>query len=186
MLREEYDSLSPALKHLIQIYTSQIKKCKWTLQMTAGAAGAGDICGGCRGECCNGGKNHVTVVELLVYFSDGMDLFDPRFERDICPYLADNGCLMAPEYRPYNCITFVCERIDGRLSLVQKERLFAAERELRSLYDGIERLFDNCFRYGLFSCCERSLSEKPAPILRGAALGDAKDQQGKHSDAMLQ
>ncbi len=122
----------------------------------------------------------MTVVELLVYFSDGMELFAPCFERDICPYLADRGCLMAPEYRPYNCISFVCEEIDGRLTAVQKERSFAAERELRSLYEGIERLFDNSFRYGLFSSCERSLTGNPAPILRGAALGMAKCRDGQY------
>ncbi len=144
------------------------------------------MCGDCRGECCNGGKNHVTVVELLVYLSDMMELFEPRFEHGICPYLADNGCFMAPEYRPYNCITFVCERIDGRLSLVQKERLFAAERELRSLYDGMERLFDNSFRYGLFSNCERSFGAEPAPILRGVALGETKDLHGKRPDPALE
>jgi len=154
-VRKEYAGLSPLLKTRLSNCAAEIKSCKHSLHLIAGEVRAAEICAHCFGECCKSGKNHVKVVDLLVYLSDDREFFTPCFERVICPYLGDSGCLMGPEYRPYNCITFICERVDELLGPPERERFHAAERELRSLYDEMEQLFDNCFRYGLLSVCER-------------------------------
>jgi hypothetical protein len=57
------------------------------------------------------------------------------------------------------------------LGTLEREHFYAVERDLRDLYDDLEQLFDNSFRYGLLSNYERSLACNGAPILRGAALG---------------
>jgi hypothetical protein len=169
-VREEYAALSPLLRTRLKERSAAVKSRKKSLHSIVEAMGAGEICAECRGECCDRGKNHVTVIDLLVYLSDDRQLFTPCFERDLCPYLGENGCLMEPEYRPYNCITFICERVEGVLEPAEQERFYAVERELRALCEGFEQLFDNRFRAGLLINSERDLVNNRSSILRGAAL----------------
>ncbi len=184
-LRKEYGSLSPLLKNRLRKTAAAIKSCKQELNLASEGAGAGAICAKCLGECCNRGKNHVTVVDILVYLSYGTELFAPRFEHAVCPYIGECGCLMPPEYRPYNCVTFICESIECGLKPFLKERFYAAERELKSLYEGLEQLFDNKFRYGLLRNVERVIAGEAESILRGVALEETGRQQGGHPDMVM-
>ena len=168
-VREEYGGLSPELRARLREYLTAVKLRKVLLQSLVDEVRAGAICAACRGECCARGKNHFTVVDLLAYLADDRQLFVPCFEREICPYLGESGCLMPPEYRPYNCITFNCDQVEGLLAPPGKERFYAVERELRGLYEGIERLFDNRFRAGFLNNCERYLGQNGDAILRGVA-----------------
>ena len=171
LVRKEYEALSPSLKTHLNKCAAAVKLCKQTLyQLGERVRGVG-ICAQCGGECCKRGKNHVTTIDLLIYFGEGKEVFTPAFEQGICPYLGEEGCIMEPEYRPFNCIIFICELIEGLLGPQERERFYAVERELRAHYDDFERLFDNVFRYGLLSDYERSLACNGAPILRGSALG---------------
>jgi hypothetical protein len=169
-LREEYSTLSSPLQDHLKKLAAAVKSCKSTLHSIAEGVSAGAICAACRGECCACGKNHVTVVDLLIHLADDRGLFIPLFEADLCPYLGEVSCLMEPEYRPYNCITFNCEQVEGGLEPAAKERFYAVERELRALCEGVERLFENRFRYGFLINCERDLLRNRTPFLRGAAL----------------
>jgi hypothetical protein len=169
-VREEYAALSPPQRAWLKERSSAVKSCKKGLHSIVEALGAGEICAECRGECCARGKNHVTVVDLLVYLADDRRLFSPSFERDLCPYLGETSCLMEPEYRPYNCITFICERVEGLLEPAEKERFYSVERELRALFEGFEQVFDNRFRAGLLINSERDLVQNRTSILRGVAL----------------
>ena len=169
-MRKEYAALSPLLRARLRECAAAVKSRKKSLHSIAAAVGGGDICAECRGECCAHGKNHVTVVDILVHLSDDRQLFTPCFERELCPYLGETGCLMEPEYRPYNCITFTCERVEGLLEPAERERFYAVERDLRALCEGVEQLFDNRFRYGLLMNSERDLVRNRTAVLRGAAL----------------
>lgn len=164
-VREAYAALSPRLKDRLNECATAIRSCKKTLHLIGEGAGAGKICARCGGECCNLGKNHLTVVDLLVYFNEGKTIFTPAFERSICPYLGEKGCRMGPEYRPYNCVTFVCERVEDLLAPLEKERYYVIENELRGLYEDLKQMFDNRFRHALLSVCERdpALSQEAAP-----------------------
>lgn len=173
-VRKEYSVLSPSLKAHLNKCVAAVKSCKMNLNLIGERVRAAGICAQCRGECCKSGKNHVTTIDLLVYLGEGKKIFTPAFEQVICPYLGEKGCVMEPEYRPFNCITFICEQIEGVLGSLERENFYAVERELRNLYNDFEQLFDNSFRYGLLSNYERSLACKGAPILRGAALGKAR------------
>jgi hypothetical protein len=170
-IRKEYAALSPALKSRLHEGTEKVKSCKRNLHLIVNGVRAAEICANCLGECCKAGKNHVTTIDLLVYMDEGKKIFSPVFDHGICPYLGEKGCVMEPEYRPFNCITFICERIEEVLGPLEQARFYAFEHELRILYDGFERIFDNSFRYGILRNCERSLMCNAAPILRGAALG---------------
>jgi len=161
-LREGYATLSPLLKARLKKSAAAIKSCKQALRLIGEGVRAAEICGECRGECCARGKNHVSSIDLLVYLNDGRKIFTPCFEQGICPYLGENGCLMEPEYRPYNCITFICERVEGVLGPLEKERACAVERDLRALYKGVEQLLESRFRHDVLSICERQQG-KQAP-----------------------
>jgi hypothetical protein len=154
-VREQYATLSPVLHSQLKKCAEAIKTCKKALHQIGEGVNAAEICAQCRGECCKSGKNHVTSVDLLVYFNDDWEIFTPCFEQDICPYLGEKSCLMGSEYRPFNCVTFICERIEELLDPPAKERFYALERELRALYRDMEHLFDKNFRNGVLSICER-------------------------------
>jgi hypothetical protein len=51
-----------------------------------------------------------------------------------CPLLGSTGCALPAERRPYNCISFLCDRIEGQLQAHEVETFYALERELRDLY----------------------------------------------------
>ena len=172
-VRKEYAVLSPSLKVRLNKYAAEVKSCKQALDLIGEGVRAEGLCAQCRGECCKGGKNHLTTIDLLVYLGEGKKIFTPAFEGGICPYMGEKGCLMEPEYRPFNCITFICERIEGELGPLELKRFNSVERQLRELYDDFEKLFDNSFRYGLLRDYERSQACNGAPILGGAALGKA-------------
>jgi hypothetical protein len=93
----------------------EIRRLKTDLQRIADEVSAGEICAQCGGECCRSGRYHVTVTDILVYSDAGVAPPDPPFTAGSCPYLSGAGCIFPPEYRPFNCITFNCDRIEGLL-----------------------------------------------------------------------
>jgi len=154
-VREKYATLSSPLNAQLKKFAAAIKTCKKTLHQIGAEVSAAVICAQCQGECCKNGKNHVTAVDLLVYLNDGREIFTPCFEQAICPYLEENNCFMEPEYRPYNCVTFICERIEELLASSEKERFYSVERELRALYRDMEQLLGNHFKNGVLGIYER-------------------------------
>jgi hypothetical protein len=154
-VQREYTSLSPELKAEVRRCAVAIKSCKKKIHTIAEEAGSADICALCNGECCKSGNHHFRGIELIVYLNDGRELFDPCFEGEICSCLGECGCLMEPEYRPYNCITFICERVEDKLTQPEKERYYALALDLRALYSELEQLLGNRFNSSLLSACER-------------------------------
>jgi hypothetical protein len=150
-VRKEYAGLSPADRSHVKVCVGQIRSLKNELQLIAEGADAGAVCALCSGECCRGGKGHVRAVDLIAYLSDGREIFTPCFEKAICPYLGDGGCLMEPGYRPFNCITFICERVEDLLGAPEKERYYELERRLRILCGKLEERFDYRFRSSILS-----------------------------------
>ena len=98
-------------------------------------------CAVCGGACCVAGRYHFSAVDFLVYLTTDEPLFAPLFGNGLCPYLGASGCLMRPAYRPFNCITFNCERIEDLLSAEEVSGFYRLERELRRCYQDIRRLF---------------------------------------------
>jgi hypothetical protein len=98
-------------------------------------------CAACGGACCVRGRYHFTAVDLLVYLATGERLFTPQFQNGLCPYLAQHRCLMPPQLRPFNCITFNCERIEDLLPPQAVVRFYELERELRGTYQEMRSLF---------------------------------------------
>ena len=114
---------------------------KRALQALVARVDCGSHCAGCGGACCVSGKYHFTAVDLLVYLAKGEPLFAPLFDNGLCPYLGDAGCLTAPQYRPFTCITFNCELIEDLLSGDEVASFYRLEKELRGTYGEIRSLF---------------------------------------------
>jgi len=124
-----------------------------------------EVCRLCCGECCRTGCYHFTTVDLLAYFIASRELFTPLFDNGVCPFLGDSGCMMDPCHRPYNCVTFVCEKFDILISSVERERFADLSAKLIAVYRGLEQLFANRFVYGILNNGDRFVEGRSKGIL---------------------
>jgi hypothetical protein len=164
----EFEALVPSLRERLRQLCESIMAAKSGVHAVTEAVSPATICAACGGACCASGKYHFTAVDLLVYLDSGHPLFEPSFGRGLCPYLGERSCLMEPDYRPFNCLTFNCELVEALLAPNEVERFYAGERELRRLYARVEELFGNRFMHGLLMNYERGLmADKASPLLQG-------------------
>lgn len=140
----DFASLPPEVRERVGEVAGAIRQVRRELQRLTGEMDSAAICASCGGECCRRGKYHVTVADILVFLAEEEPLFTPRFDRDACPYLDDHGCMMEPSFRPFPCITFNCERIEGLWEPERVEAFYRGERHLRALYGELESLFAPC------------------------------------------
>ena len=175
-LRKEFDSLPAAMRLELAGAARRIRELKTGIHQIAADSGAAAICAECGGECCLCGKFHVTVIDLLIYLISDREIFTPRFDRGLCPYMGDAGCLMAAAYRPFNCITFNCERIEGLWEPASVERFYGLEQELRSSYAQLEQLFANRFVGGLLQNFQRDVLQGDGRFLKLKPAAGSRDK----------
>ena len=94
------------------------------------------VCTDCLGGCCSRAKHHVTLANLLGYLLAGAEPPLPDFTL-ACPLLGTQGCRLPVEHRPFNCIIFLCERIDDHLTDAQRQAFAGIEAELRNAYHAV-------------------------------------------------
>jgi hypothetical protein len=99
-------------------------------------AGGLAICTDCLGGCCSRAKHHVTLTNVLAYLLRGEEPPLPDFSLP-CPFLGAQGCRLPVTHRPFNCIIFLCDRIDRHLTEQQRTAFAGIEAELRSVYHGL-------------------------------------------------
>ncbi len=170
-VNREFTSLPEPLLSKLKNSVETIKKYKRSVFTLTETVNAGQICEACQGECCRKGKYHFTVIDLLVYLVDGKELFVPCFTNGRCPYSGDAGCLMEEEYRPFNCITFHCEKLEKLLPIHVVEEFYGLERKLRYQYGELERMFDNRFAYGLLANYERNFVQSGVMLFQNVSGG---------------
>ncbi|MEZ4601535.1 MAG: hypothetical protein R2940_17240 [Syntrophotaleaceae bacterium] len=116
-------------------------------------------CRHCSGACCDSGKNHFTLANLLAFLVAGEPPPKPDFSLP-CPFLGATGCRIEPCRRPFNCITFACEPVLNFLGGKDRENYFALEKALHRLYRAFDRRFAGSSLCGLFIRAE-GLSGRP-------------------------
>ena len=163
---QEYVALPQPVRVRVNTLARRVRETKEELARIVSQVGGSAICASCRGECCATGKNHVTVVDLLVHFSEGRAVPEPDFGRKSCPFLGERGCVMAPSYRPFNCIIFNCDRIEEGLEAPARAELYRVERELRELCREFDLFLGNRFGAGLLIVSERCLLRQRLPLFR--------------------
>ena len=143
-----YQALPEQPREQLRQLLAALKEQRCAMQALVATVGAAAHCATCGGECCVAGKYHFTRADLLVYLAEREALFTPRFGNGLCPYLGPEGCLIPAANRPFNCITFNCERIEELLSEQEIAGFYRMERELRGTYAQIRSLFPEQTMHG--------------------------------------
>jgi hypothetical protein len=108
-----------------------------------------ELCRRCQGGCCDCGRNHLTLVNLLPFLLAEQAPPAADFSR-ICPFVGAQGCLLEPSRRPYNCVIFLCDTVDSALSAGQRQLFSALERRLRTLYLEFDQRYAGSSLRGIF------------------------------------
>ncbi|BCA78612.1 hypothetical protein AOP6_0399 [Desulfuromonas sp. AOP6] len=124
------------------------------LQVLFLQAGGAQCCTDCLGACCDCGKNHLTLVNLLGLLRAERPVPHPDFTAP-CPFLGQTGCLLPAGFRPFNCVTFNCERVEDRMTPGDREQFYTIESRLRDLYNEFDVRYAGASLRGLFIRQER-------------------------------
>jgi hypothetical protein len=92
---------------------------------------ASSVCRQCAGQCCLNGKYRINLFDALAHIAAQIPTSVNFSQKPICPYGSHSGCSMEPGFRPADCILFICDEIDMKLSPEARMILDAAELELR-------------------------------------------------------
>lgn len=147
-LPEEYAELSDEQRSWIEERLTRIEELQQQLDELFSAADGAAICRHCQGQCCRNGYNHLTLANLLNYYRYHHTSPPVDFSAT-CPYLGECGCVLPVASRPYNCITFICDSIEAALNEQQRERFYALDSELRSLYLEFARRYPSAAMTGV-------------------------------------
>ncbi len=139
-LKREVAGLEAAERAWMEPRLTRIGQLQQQLHADFLALGGPAACAGCQGACCDRGRHHVTLANALGYLLAGEEPPSPDFRRP-CPYLEAEGCSFDVARRPFNCVTFVCEALDGQFTLAQRQEFYAAERDLRRLYGEFDQRY---------------------------------------------
>ena len=157
-LRHEVAALAVSEKDWISARLAAIAWLQEELHACVRESGGEALCAHCPEHCCGQGKNHPGLANLLFYLLAGEEL--PADFAAPCPQLGPAGCLFPPARRPFNCITFNCERVEERLTAAQRQRLLTLETALRALYESFARRYAGAGSQGLLIRSE-TLGHRP-------------------------
>lgn len=132
-LEREYRVLPETEKDWIAQQLRQIDRLQRALDELFRRADGEAICALCKGACCAKGHNHAGLVPVLACLQEGKAI--PAVDFTVtCPWLGADGCSLAAGCRPYSCISFLCGKLEERLSDADVDRFYRLERELRTCY----------------------------------------------------
>lgn len=145
--QKKYDHLPTEVRCHLNIIIDEIMALKSRLLDLTLAAGSADVCRACGGKCCNNGKFHVSLLDLMAYLRTSAEPPVPDFEiSPLCPYGCSEGCLMLPGFRSVTCVIFNCEQVEERLNESDQSIIRAFEVQLREKVLQAEQLLG--FRVG--------------------------------------
>ncbi|WP_145017863.1 hypothetical protein [Geobacter argillaceus] len=163
-ITEAWTCCAPPVVERLTELLRQVAAHKEELHSLVAASGADRLCHPCGGQCCFGGKHHVTVIDLLAYLALGAEIFTPWFDAPVCPYLGGNGCLMPPAFRPRTCIVFLCEPVLERIADDGRSSIDRLETGLARLYGDIGELLAISPASSLLLVAERTAARRGSLI----------------------
>lgn len=158
-ITEAWTSCAPPVVERLTELLRQVAAHKEELHSLVTASGADRLCHPCGGQCCFGGKHHVTIVDLLAHLALGAEIFTPCFAAPVCPYLGACGCLMQPPLRPRTCVVFLCEPVLERIGVDERSSIDRLESGLARLYKEIGERLAISAASSLLLVAERSVAE---------------------------
>ena len=165
-IKEAWSSFPPSVAERLTGLLQRIAARKLELHALVAASGADRLCQPCGGQCCFGGRHHVTVVDLLAHLAPGGAIFTPCFDAPVCSYLGAGGCLMSPPLRPRTCIVFLCEQVLERMGADERSSIDRLERDIALLYEAVGGLLGISPSTSILIAAERA-------VARGDRLIDA-------------
>ncbi len=147
-IQQELCCLAEDERQWIEQHLANIHKLQAELhQLFIQADGIGQ-CRECKGGCCERGNNHMTLVNVLSgLLSNNLPAAD--FSQS-CPFMDAQGCTLAVQTRPFNCVTFICDKIEDRMNAEQCQQFYALERQLRAQYQVFDQRYIGSSLRGLF------------------------------------
>lgn len=174
-LRREVAGLEADERAWMQRRLTLIGRLQQQLHAAFLGLGGAAACAVCRGECCDRGRHHVTLANALAYLLAAEEPPQPDFERP-CPYLGAQGCTFDVPRRPFNCVTFLCDALDGRFTPARRRAFHAAEQKLRRLYGEFDHRYAGGGLQGLLlradTLAGRPLLGRRSPHQPSALRGD--------------
>ena len=132
-LDRDYRSLPQTEKEHIAELLTEIKCAQQPLDHLFKKADGELVCAACEGACCAKGHNHAGLANVLAYLQQ--DTLPPQPDFSVtCPWLGPRGCAHDADRRPYNCISFLCDKLEERLDKAEVEEFYRLDRELRKWY----------------------------------------------------
>ena len=134
---------------------------KEALAAVIAAIDASSVCHQCGGQCCQNGKYRINVFDSLALVARNIIPSINFSQKPVCPYGSHDGCSMEPGLRPADCILFICDAIDGRLSPQSRTILAAGEQDLRECIEQASRLTGERLRTPLLLWAEEQKTINP-------------------------
>ncbi len=167
-VQDHYLNLGLEEKNWLEPRLREIADLQQQLNSLFNAVEGEQHCRDCAGGCCHAGHNHMTLANLLQYVCRQQPLPSTDFLQS-CPFLGVRGCLLPVERRPYNCISFICDRIEEALSPPELTEFYRVEGELRELYLEIAQRYLGAAMTGLLLQYPRQQGRSVFQLKAGAA-----------------
>ncbi|MFZ4855080.1 MAG: hypothetical protein ACOYL3_01670 [Desulfuromonadaceae bacterium] len=130
---------------------------KETLAAVIAEIDAASVCRHCGGQCCQNGKYRINVFDSLAFIVR-QNIPSAHFaHKPVCPYGGIDGCSMEPGLRPADCILFICDALDEKLSPDSRMILAVGEQELRECIKQASRLIGEQLKTPLLLWAEKQL-----------------------------
>jgi len=120
--------LSPEARELLADLLSGYRKAKESLAAVVADLDAVTVCRECGGQCCQNGKYRMSVFDALARIGEKTPTSTDFTQKPVCPYGTETGCTMESGLRPADCVLFICDAIDRKLS--PQARTILATQEL--------------------------------------------------------
>lgn len=118
-----------------------------------------NLCRSCRGTCCDHGRHHLTLTNVLALVLSDEILPEPDFNQS-CPFGSSSGCRLPVPFRPYNCITFFCDILESKMSQYKYARWRFLDASLREQYVSMACRFPSASMQGLILALGRLTGKK--------------------------
>lgn len=99
-------------------------------------------CSNCAGQCCLNGKYRMNVIDALSCSTADISVLPDFLQKPLCPYGNALGCKLEPGFRPADCILFICDTLDRRLSNYTRTDLSRCENAIRECFHKASQLLD--------------------------------------------
>lgn len=119
---------------------SRYRQTKETFAAIIAEIDATSVCCECGGQCCLNGKYRINVLDYLACLVTNLPTSADFSQKPLCPYGTDAGCTMVPGLRPADCVLFICDAIDRKLSLQARLVIMEQEQGLREIIKTASRL----------------------------------------------